>query len=155
MDRNGEQKIRSLAGQIAGEFGFELFDVALHGKGRRVLLRVMIDKDSGVTLNDCETFSRRFEALLDVEDVVGGPYTLEVSSPGLDRPLKDLGDFRKYIGKLVRIVTKEQIDNQSFFLGRIEGVHDDTIRISLFEGKKEIVIPYGSISRARLEIELK
>ncbi len=154
MDRNGEEKIRSLAAQVAGDFGYELVDVTLHGRGRRALLRVTIDKEGGVTLNDCEFFSRRLEALLDVEDPIAGPYTLEVSSPGLDRPLRDLNDLRRNIGKLVRVVTKEQIDNQSFFLGRLEGVHDDAIRLSLSEGKKEIVIPYRNVSKAKLEIEL-
>jgi ribosome maturation factor RimP len=155
MDKNVEERIRSLAATVAGDCGYELFDVGLLGVGKRTLLRVFIDKEGGVTLEDCEVFSRRLEALLDVEDPVAGPYTLEVSSPGLDRPLKNLNDFKKNIGKMLRIVTRERIDNQSFFTGRLEGVDDLSLRLSLSEGKKEVVIPLSGVSKARLEIELK
>jgi ribosome maturation factor RimP len=155
MDRNVEEKIRALAAQVAGECGYELAEVSLLGRGKRALLRVFIDKDGGITLNDCEVYSRRLAALLDVEDPVAGPYTLEVSSPGLDRPLKNPSDFRKSIGKLVRIVTKESIDNRSFFVGRLRGVNGDALRLSVSDSGEEIIIPFDVISRARLEIELK
>lgn len=155
MDRRAEEKIRSLAAEVAGDYSFELFDVTIFGRGRRSLVRVSIDKEGGVTLDDCETFSRKLEALMDIEDPIAGPYTLEVSSPGLDRPLKGINDFRKNIGRLIRIVTMETIDSQSFFMGRLEGVNDDSIRLSLSQGRREIVIPFRSISRAKLEIELK
>ncbi len=156
MDKSVEDKIRSLAGRVADDYGFELFDVTLLGRGKRAFLRVSIDKEGGVTLSDCETFSRRLEALMDVEDPISGPYTLEVSSPGLDRPLKDISDFRKNIGKLIRIVTKENIDNQSFFMGRLEGVNGESVRLVLSDGRKrEVSIPIHSVSKARLEVELK
>lgn len=155
MDKNVEQKIQDLAIQVADDFGYELVDVSLLGRGKRTLLRVSIDREGGVTLDDCEIFSRRLEALLDVEDPIAGPYTLEVSSPGLDRPLKNLNDFKRNIGKLVRIVTKENINNQSFFLGRLKGVHGDSIQLSVLDGGKEISVYFDKISKARLEIELK
>ncbi len=156
MDRSVEDKIRTLAGRVADDYGYEIFDITLHSKGRRTFLKVSIDKQGGVALSDCETFSRRLEALLDVEDPIAGPYTLEVSSPGLDRPLKNLRDFERNVGKLVRIVTNENIDNQSFFLGRLDGVNADYIRLLLSEGKKgEISIPLRNIAKARLEVELK
>ena len=155
MDKNVGQKIQTLATQVADDCGYELVEVRLLGKGKRTLLRVSIDKGGGITLNDCEVFSRRLEALLDVEDPIAGTYTLEVSSPGLDRPLKDLNDFKRNIGKLVRIVTRENINNQSFFLGRLEGVNGDSIRLSISEGKKEIIIPLTTVTKAKLEIELK
>lgn len=155
MDRNVEEKIRALAAQAADECGHELVEVSLLGRGKRTLLRVFIDREGGVTLNDCEVFSRRLEALLDVEDPIAGSYTLEVSSPGLDRPLKNPKDFRRSIGKLVRIVTKENINNRSFFLGRLVGVNGDLLRLSVSEGGEEVLIPFDIISKARLEIELK
>ncbi len=156
MDKIVEDKIRNLAGRVADDYGYEIFDITLLGRGKRTFLRVSIDKEGGVTLSDCETFSRRLEALLDVEDPIAGPYTLEVSSPGLDRPLKNLRDFERNVGKLVRIVTKENIDNQSFFLGRLEGVNDDYIKLLLSEGKnREISIPLHSVAKARLEVELR
>ena len=146
-----KQKILEIAKQAADEQGVEIFDIELLGKGK-LLLRVMIDKENGVTLDDCESFSKSFSAFLDVEDPISGPYNLEVSSPGLDRPLKSIKDFEKYRDKLVRIVTVEKIDNQNFFIGRIVGVSNNLIRLVV--NKREIEIPFDNISKAKLEIEL-
>jgi len=150
-----EEKIHALATRVAEECNFEVVDMQLWAKGKRTLLRVFIDKEGGITLDNCETFSRRLEALLDVEDPITSPYTLEVSSPGLDRPLKNFKDFKKNLGKLVRIVTKEKVNNQSFFVGRLEGANDQSLRLSLTDGKGEVDIPVTIISRANLELELK
>jgi len=146
-----KQKILEIAKQAADEQGVEIFDIELLGRGK-LLLRVMIDKENGVTLDDCESFSKSFSAFLDVEDPISGPYNLEVSSPGLDRPLKSIKDFEKYRDKLVRIVTVEKIDNQNFFIGRIVGVSNNLIR--LLVNKREIEIFFDNISKAKLEIEL-
>jgi ribosome maturation factor RimP len=155
MGRNIEQKIHELATQVADECGYELVDIGLFGGGSRTLLRVTLDKEGGINLSNCETFSRRLEALMDVEDPIGGSYTLEVSSPGLDRPLKSLDDFKKNVGKLARIITEEKVNNQNFFLGRIAGVNGTTIRLSVADGREEIILPFDAIAKARLEIELK
>ena len=155
MDKTVEEKVHALATRVAEEYNFEVVDMQLWAKGKRTLLRIFIDKEGGITLDNCETFSRGFEALLDVEDPITGPYTLEVSSPGLDRPLKNSRDFMKNLGKLVRIVTKEKINNQSFFVGRLEGANDQSLRLSLTDGKGEVDIPVTIISRANLELELK
>jgi ribosome maturation factor RimP len=146
------QKVLQLARQVADEEEVELVDVELRGKGK-LLLRAVIDKENGITLDDCEKFSRSFGAVLDVEDLFAGPYTLEVSSPGLDRPLKDLRDFEKNRGKLARIVTSDKISNQNFFIGRIEDIGVGYVKIKIDE--REIDIPFDKISRARLEMELK
>jgi ribosome maturation factor RimP len=151
MNMDLKQKILEIAKQAADEQGVEIFDIELLGRGK-LLLRVMIDKENGVTLDDCESFSKSFSAFLDVEDPISGPYNLEVSSPGLDRPLKSIKDFEKYRDKLVRIVTVEKIDNQNFFIGRIVGVSNNLIR--LLVNKREIEIPFDNISKAKLEIEL-
>lgn len=143
---------------MAEELGFNLVDVSLHGQGKRTMLRVTIDRDGGVSLDDCEHFSRGCVGLMDVEDPIVGPYTLEVSSPGLDRPLKTPDDFKRNVGKLLRVVTKEKINNQSFFLGRLTKVSDGSVTLSL-TGKKrttvEIDIPFDMISKAQIEIEVK
>jgi ribosome maturation factor RimP len=141
-----------LAKKIADEYGVEIFDIDLFGKGK-MMLRVIIDKEEGVTLDDCESFSRRLGSLLDVEDPLPCSYILEVSSPGLDRPLRNIKDFEKNTGKLVRIITKEKIENQSFFMGRIINVNDNLISLSMIN--REIVIPIEKISKAKLEVELK
>ncbi len=147
-----KQKISELTRQVADEQGLEIFDIELLGKGK-LLLRVVIDKEGGVTLDDCERYSKSFGAVLNVEDPFPGPYTLEISSPGLDRPLKGIKDFEKNIGKLIRIVTVEKIENQGFFIGRIMKV--DSNFIKLLVNKREIDIPFEKISKARLEVELK
>ncbi|GAB4415398.1 MAG: ribosome maturation factor RimP [Thermodesulfovibrionales bacterium] len=157
MDRNAEQKIQALASEVAGDCGYELVDINLSGSGKRAILRITIDKEGGITLDDCEAFSRRLEGLLDVEDPLQGPYTLEVSSPGLDRPLKRLDDFKKHTGKLVRIITKEKINNQTFFVGRLMEVRDDSIMLSITRKGAvpvEVAIPYNIITKANLEIEV-
>lgn len=154
MDKNIEHKVRLLAGRVAEDCGYELIDINLRFGGRATI-RVVIDKEGGITLDDCETFSRRVGALLDVEDPMAGSYTLEASSPGLDRPLSRLKDFERSVGKLARIITLEKVNNRNFFLGRIEKVKDNLIRLSLTEGREVIDIPYSAISKARLEIELK
>lgn len=155
MEKDPEKKILELAAAAASDYGYELAGVTLFGRGKRALLRVVIDKEGGVSLNDCEIFSRRLESMLDVEDPIAGPFTLEVSSPGLDRPLMKTEDFRKNFGKLVRIITRERIDNQTFFTGRLGEVRDDIISLLTSNGNKPVSIPVNIISKARLEIELK
>jgi ribosome maturation factor RimP len=147
-----KQRILHLAMQIADEQGVEIFDIELLGR-RKFLLRVIVDKEGGVTLDDCEHFSKSLGAVLDIENPFLGSYTLEVSSPGLDRPLRSINDFKKNKGKLGRIITVEEIDNQKFFVGRILEVSNDSVK--LLVNKREIDIPFVKISKARLEVELK
>ncbi|HAK88767.1 MAG: hypothetical protein A2077_00415 [Nitrospirae bacterium GWC2_46_6] len=153
------QKIYALAEQTAEDEGFELVSVDMIGSGRKATLRIAIDKEGGVTIGDCERMSRRLEALLDVEDPIKGSYMLEVSSPGLDRPLIKQADFEKNIEKLARVVVTEKIDNQTFFIGRITDVGEGWIRLKLGkkgakeEECKDVFIPMDKISKARLEIE--
>lgn len=140
-----------MADQVARDQGVELFGIELLGKGK-LLLRIFIDRDGGVTLDECERFSKSLGLLLDVENPIAGSYTLEVSSPGLNRPLRDLKDYEKNMGKLARIITKEKIENQNFFIGRISEIHQGVIR--LHAGERDILIPVANISRASLEIEI-
>ena len=152
MEEELIKKIEDLAESVASEYGVRLVDVEIAGSLRKPTLRVFIDRNEGVTLDNCEQVSRAMSAVLDVEDPIHTPYVLEVSSPGLDRPLKRLQDFEESAGKLARVVTREKIGGQSFFVGRIEGVEDGTIRL-LLEGEKTVEVPFEEISKARLEIE--
>ncbi len=145
-------KVKALAEEIAADNGVELVNVELLGSGSRKILRVTIDKDGGIGLLDCQTVSRDLEALLDVEDPIPGRYTLEVTSPGIDRPLKTLDDFVRFSGKKARVVTKEGIDEQTFFVGLIEKVEGTDIILKL--PKRDITIPFEQIKSARLEIEI-
>jgi ribosome maturation factor RimP len=146
-----KSKVSRLAKQVAEELKVELFDIELSGRDK-LLLRITIDKEGGVTLNDCERFSRSLEAILDVEDPIPVSYTLEVSSPGLDRPLRELKDFEKNMGKLARIITVEKIEGQNLFIGRISRTNNKSLR--LLVNDREIDIPFEKILRARLEVEL-
>lgn len=146
-------EVLKLARQVAEDQSVEVLEVRLSGRGKGTLLRVTIDRSGGVTLDDCERFSRRLGLLLEAEDALQGPYNLEVSSTGLDRPLTALKDFERNKGKLVRIITKDKVDNQNFFLGRIIGITADIIQLDI--NGEERNIPFDNISRARLEIEIK
>jgi len=132
----------------------EVVDIEFAGSMRRPTVRIFIDKTGGVTLDDCAQFSRAMSAVLDVEDPIKSSYVLEVSSPGLDRPLKRLRDFEMNTGRLARIITKESIERQNFFVGRITGLQDSTIILTM-KDNTVIKIPFDLVSRARLEIELK
>jgi ribosome maturation factor RimP len=147
-------KIAGLAGSVAAEYGVEVVDIEFAGNMRKPTVRIFIDKTGGVTLDDCAQFSRAMSAVLDVEDPINTSYVLEVSSPGLDRPLKRLRDFEMNTGKLARIITKESIERQNFFVGRITGLQDDTIVLTM-KDDSVIKIPFDMVSRARLEMELK
>jgi len=152
MNNDIKQKVLRLAKQVADEQGVEIFDIELLGKGK-LLLRVIIDKEGGVTLGDCERLSKSLGTVLDVEDLFPGSYTLEISSPGLDRPLKGIKDFEKNVGRLARIITIEKIENQNFFIGRITEINRNFIKL-LVNGR-EMDIPFEKISKAKLEVELK
>ncbi len=149
-----KKKITELADSAAGQYGVEVFDVEVAGSLRKPIVRVFIDRKEGVSLDDCEKFSKVLSALMDVEDPIRASYVLEVSSPGLDRPLRGLKDFESNVGKLARVVTKERIRNQNFFVGRIAEVKDNNITL-IMNDKTEISIPFEEVSKARLEIEFK
>ena len=148
-----KEKISDIAASIAGEYGVEVVSVEVAGSMRRPLVRVFIDKDGGVTLEDCALFSRAVSALLDVEDPIPSAYTLEVSSPGLDRPLKGLADFQRSVGKLCRVTVKEPVEGRTFYIGRIRDVQGEVITL-LTDKEREVQVPFRMISKARLEIEI-
>ena len=148
-----KNKIIKLADTIAAQHAVDIVDVELAGSSNKPVIRIFIDKENGVTLDDCGKFSRALSALFDVEDPIPTAYILEVSSPGLDRPLKTMRDFERNTGKLVRIITRTRIQEQNIFKGRITGVVGGNITLSFDD--KEIEIPFDQISKARLEIELK
>jgi ribosome maturation factor RimP len=133
--------------------GVELDDIEVIKMKGKILLMVYIDMESGDTIDDCERASREIESVLDVEDPIPYSYVLEVSSPGLDRPLKKPKDFKRFSGKKVRLVTREPVEKQNFFVGEIEIATDDNVVLLLPKDKK-VTIPYDNISRARLEVEV-
>lgn len=147
-----EEKIKALAEPVAAALGLELVDLEYKMEHGKWVLRIFIDKPGGVTLDDCSDLSRELSTTLDVEDPIPQSYTLEVSSPGLDRPLVKEKDFKRYIGHKAKIKSKKPLDGRKNFKGTIDGVEEGRIHITDFDGKK-FTIELANIDRARLEIE--
>lgn len=147
-----EEKIKDIIRSILDSLGYELIEVEYLAGAKRAKLRIFIDKEGGVTLDDCEKASRYIGYALDVEDPISTSYILEVSSPGLDRPLKGPLDYERYRGRLVKIKTKVPIDNQMVFIGRLSGIIGQTVVIKP-DGKEDLSILLDNIRSARLEVE--
>jgi ribosome maturation factor RimP len=128
--------------------GFELVDVELAGQGHRNTLRVYIDGPRGVTVDDCANVSRQLSAILDVEDPIPGSYALEVSSPGLDRPLVTPEDFRRFRGEEVKLRTTDAVNGRRNFKGRLVEANGDGIIIDVDGQRFELA--FDRIERARL-----
>jgi ribosome maturation factor RimP len=148
-----EQKAESILGPLLKAEGFSLVAVDYKWEQRGWVLRVYVDKEGGVTLDDCARVSWEFGQLLDVEDMIPTSYRLEVSSPGLDRPLKKEADFVKYSGRRVRIKTKDQVSGRRNFKGDLLGCAEGKVMVQV-EGSEVFTIPFSSILKANLEVEL-
>jgi ribosome maturation factor RimP len=171
-------RVREAAERVARSYGLEVFDVQLRREAAGTVLRVIIDRpdpgtpggspvdpievrrrldEDSVGIADCQRVSHDLSAILDVEDegletaALDHAYTLEVSSPGLDRPLRHEADYRRFQGRLAKVVTSEPINGQSAFAGRLAGVDDGNVLLE--EGRRLHRVPLARIKRARLEVE--
>lgn len=151
--------VRAIAGRVAGSYGLEVFDVSFRREGPGMVLRIQIDRpgpaataDESVSVADCANVSRDLSAILDVDDVVPTAYTLEVSSPGLDRPLTREDDYRRFAGRYAKLVMREAVDGQKYFKGRLGGVDGGHVIIE-GEDRRTHRVPLGVIARANLEVE--
>jgi ribosome maturation factor RimP len=149
-----DEQIRKIAARAAEENGLEFVHAEVVGTKRNLTVRVFIDKEGGVTHEDCVLVSRQMEAVLDAEDIVALTYTLEVSSPGLERGLYNLKDFEKFAGNLAKVKTETAINGQKNFRGRIVGVEGEEI---IFDDKTKgnVRFPYSAVVKANLEIDLE
>jgi ribosome maturation factor RimP len=152
-------KVRAIAERVAGGYGLEIFDVQFRREAPGMVLRVQIDRagpaateGDSVSVADCASVSRDLSAIFDVEDVVPAAYTLEVSSPGLDRPLRGIEDYRRFTGRLAKVVMREKVDGQGFFRWRLAGVEGPDVLIDGEDGRAHRV-PHAVITRANLEVE--
>jgi ribosome maturation factor RimP len=159
--------LRAAVERVVESYGLALFDLQFRRESIGWVLRVMIDRpwtpgaaptgatEESVTVGDCGRVSQDLSAILDVEpELIGGDdrtYTLEVSSPGLDRPLRGEDDYRRFEGRLAKIVTTAPVDGQSHFEGRLGGVTDGVVLV--VQGRRTHRVPLGAIRRARLEVE--
>lgn len=157
-------RIREIAERVAGSSGLEVVEVELRGSGSARMLRVFLDKPgaavgdalAGVTHGDCANFSREFGTILDVEDAVpGGAYTLEVSSPGLDRKLSKPADFERFVGSRVKLTTRQPVNNNRHFEGRLESFRDGRLTLDASVASKKSRKKMGAASDEPHKIEIE
>ena len=153
------ERIRSIAARVAASHGLEIWDIQSRREGIGHVVRVFIDRpgpaatpEESVSIEDCEQVNREMSTILDVEDPLPFAYTLEVSSPGLDRPLRNAGDYRRFSGRLAKIVVGEPVDNQKAFAGRLRGVDEDDVLLEAANGRLHR-LPLRLITRGRLDVE--
>jgi len=151
FEENIISNIKELLEPILFEKRLELFDIEFKSQGPKGVLRVFIDKDEGVNIDDCTQISRELGTLLEVHDVIPGSYTLEISSPGLTRPLKKPSDYIRFKGKTVKIKTIEDIEDKKVFKGKLLDFIDETV--SLETNGTNYLIPYNKIEKANLELD--
>ena len=153
------EQIRAIAERVAATRGLEVWDIQSRRESGGHVVRVFIDRpgpsatpDDSVSIEDCEQVNREIGTILDVEDPLPFTYTLEVSSPGLDRPLRKLDDYRRFTGRLAKVVVSEPVDNQKAFEGRLSGVDGDVVLLEAQNGRRH-KLPMRLITRGRLEVE--
>jgi ribosome maturation factor RimP len=146
--------VRAVVERVATSLGLEVVEVELRGGGKARMLRIFIDKPQGVTHEDCANVSREVGTILDVEDAVpGGSYTLEVSSPGLDRKLSRPADFERFQGSRVKLMTREPVNGNRHFEGRLQHFESGRLTLDLAEARRKFR-PKDADASQQLEIEL-
>lgn len=141
--------VTELVESVVSPLGYELVGVEYIPQGKNSILRVFIDSENGVVLEDCERVSRQLSSVLDVEDPIKGQYLLEVSSPGLDRPMFKLEDYQRFSGQVVKMRLHDMQDGRRKMKGRIEQVVDDRITLSLDDGE-QVTVCFDDIDKANL-----
>lgn len=153
-------QIETLVLPILDDLGYELVDLQLQQDGKQLALRLFIDKPAGITLDDCVAVSREVSAILEVEDPIRSAYRLEVSSPGLDRPLKKPADFERFVGKKVKLKSNKLLDpdqrgtTRKTFVGHLLGLEDGSVRLEQSDKKGGVIsILLSDLDKANLEEE--
>jgi ribosome maturation factor RimP len=153
------EQLRAIAERVAASRGLEIWDIQSRREATGHVVRVFIDRpgpaataEESVSIEDCEQVNREISTILDVEDPLPFSYTLEVSSPGLDRPLREVADYRRFTGRLAKVVVSEPVDNQKAFEGRLRGVEQDDVLLEAPNGRMHR-LPVRLITRGRLDVE--
>jgi ribosome maturation factor RimP len=154
------ERVREIADRVAASSGLEVVEVEILGGGKARMLRVFLDKPaagaeplSGVTHGDCANFSREFGTILDVEEVMPGSYTLEVSSPGLDRRLIKPADFSRFTGSRLKLTTRQPVDNNRHFEGRLESFTNGRLTLDLSVASHNSRKKMGPAAGEKIEID--
>jgi ribosome maturation factor RimP len=159
------ERVREIAERVAASSGLEIVEIELRGGGKARMLRIVIDKAAGVTHEDCANLSREVGTILDVEDVVpGSSYTLEVSSPGLDRRLVRPADYERFTGSRVKLTTRQPLNGNRHFEGRLESFHEGRLTLDVsplrkksresHDGPQKLEIELGNVEKANLVPEI-
>jgi len=154
------ERVREIAERVAASSGLEIVEIEFLGGGKARMLRVFLDKPAagthplaGVTHEDCANFSREFGTILDVEDVMPGSYTLEVSSPGLDRKLIKAADFTRFTGSRMKLTTRQPVNNNRHFEGRLESFQDGRLKLDLSVASHKWRKKMGAAAGEKIEID--
>ena len=145
------ERVRGVVDPVLSDMGLELVDLEYRRESIGWVLRLYLDKEGGVTLDDCTRVSQEVGRILDVENFIENPYTLEVSSPGLSRRLKTEKDFMKYRGHLIKVRTFDPIGGRSHFKGKLLGISESNLELETDGGV--FLIPISSVAKANLEID--
>jgi ribosome maturation factor RimP len=152
MRQNVVARIEEIAQKVASSDGLEVVEVELKGSGRNQMLRIYIDKPQGVTHADCEAVSNQVSNLLETEDLFPGHYTLEVSSPGVERKLKSWKDFERFQGHRMKVVLREPVANVKHFDGVLQSAQDGTLKMEI-TGQPPVEFRFEQVDRANLKFE--
>jgi ribosome maturation factor RimP len=147
------ERVRSVALRVTADRGFELVEVELKQAKSEKLVRIFVDRPGGIGLEDLQSVSEEVSAILDAEDPIDGHYTLEVSSPGLDRPLRGEADYRRFVGKLAKLASYEPVEGRRHWTGRIVACDDGIVTLELDGEKASARVPLAKLSHGRLEVE--
>jgi ribosome maturation factor RimP len=157
-----QEKVRQIAERVAASSGLEVVEIEFLGGGKHRMLRVFIDRPGavptrerpdGVTHEDCSNFSREFGTIVEVEDAVpGGPYVLEVSSPGLDRKLTKAADFERFRGHRVKLMTRQPVNNNRHFEGRLESFENGRLMLDLSAARRKMRPKEGEDLKVEIEL---
>ena len=147
------ERVRSVALRVTADRGFELVEVELKRAKSESLVRIFVDRPGGIGLEDLQSVSEEVSAILDAEDPIEGHYTLEVSSPGLDRPLRGEADYRRFVGKLAKLASYEPVEGRRHWTGRIVACDDGIVTLELDGEKASARVPLAKLSHGRLEVE--
>jgi len=149
-----EERVRKIAGRVTQDHGLELVHAEAAGPEGKPILRIFIDKPEGVTHEDCAEITLHLGTVLDVEDFIHTPYTLEVSSPGLERGLYKVQDFERFAGRQAKVKVRQPIKGQRNFRGQIVGVEGEVV---VFEDKTSgrVSLPFDSVVKANLELDVE
>ena len=155
-EQGPRETVHSVAERVTSSRGFELVDVEVKRERGGHFVRLYVDREGGIGLDELQAVSEEVSAILDAEDPIDTTYTLEVSSPGLDRPLKGEADYRRFVGRLVKLSSYEPWEGRRHWTGRLQSVADGSVTVTLEKEKGATArIPLEKIAHGRLEVEFK